>query len=480
MYNSIQHFNEFGVKKIEETVRKFISEQKDIADLVLGLQDNLFELGREILIEVLEDMDQYLKSCELRKNDWEVVRNDETGLLTSFGTLRYNRTYYKPKRGGKRKFLVDEIVGIKPHDRVSADVVINALEEASDSSYRKGGKKAAYLDEISKQAVMKKVHDIEIIEPEIKVEKKKELKILHIEADEDHVAMQKKGEKNKEEKNKRKVIMPRLVYVHEGIDYEKSTKSRKVLKNVRYFGGVYKNTEDLWLEVSEYIDKQYDLEYVETIYISGDGASWIKQGLDWIPKSKYVLDEYHLKKYMKKATTHLNDSGIYQELKDGLDFPDKKMVEEVFRKILNMTYVGTKQEAVEECRRYIMNNWGGIEIKVYKHDEIIGCSAEGHVSHVFSDRLSSRPKGWSENGVAKMSKLRIYKKNGGKIYDLVMAQKRKEEKEKTQQIQDELIQGLKKTTGKYENAWDNSLTAINKGHKNGLYKELRAIIGRCG
>ena len=47
-----------------------------MADLVLGLQESLFELGRNILTEVLEDM--------------------------------------------------DEIVGINPHDRVSADVVINS------------------------------------------------------------------------------------------------------------------------------------------------------------------------------------------------------------------------------------------------------------------------------------------------------------------------------------------------------------------
>lgn len=32
MYNSIQHFNEFGVKTIEKTVRKFIKEGKDLVD----------------------------------------------------------------------------------------------------------------------------------------------------------------------------------------------------------------------------------------------------------------------------------------------------------------------------------------------------------------------------------------------------------------------------------------------------------------
>ncbi len=220
--------------------------------------------------------------------------------------------------------------------------------------------------------------------------------------------------------------MPKLVYVHEGIDPERSSRTRRMLKNIRYFSGMYKESEELWLEVMEYIDKQYNLDFIESIYISGDGASWIRTGLNWIPKSKFVLDNYHLKRYMITATAHLNDKGIYQELKNALDWPDNDMVKEVFKKILKLTDSKTKKKAVRDARRYILNNWHGIEIKAEKRDEIVGCGAEGHVSHVFSNRLSSRPKGWSKTGVAKMSKLIIYKKNGGEIYDLVMAQKLKE------------------------------------------------------
>jgi hypothetical protein len=63
MYNSIQHFNEFGVKRIEKTVKNFIKDGKDLADLVLELKEDLFKLGRDILEEVLEDMDDYLRNC---------------------------------------------------------------------------------------------------------------------------------------------------------------------------------------------------------------------------------------------------------------------------------------------------------------------------------------------------------------------------------------------------------------------------------
>ena len=56
------------------------------------------------------------------------------------------------------------------------------------------------------------------------------------------------------------------------------------------------------------------------------------------------------------------------------------------------------------------------------HDRhVIGCSAEGHVSHVYSELLSSRPMGWSEQGSDNMCRLRCFVRNNGKekIIDLV-------------------------------------------------------------
>jgi len=48
----------------------------------------------------------------------------------------------------------------------------------------------------------------------------------------------------------------------------------------------------------------------------------------------------------------------------------------------------------------------------------MGCSAEGQVSHLLSERLSSRPLGWSSHGVSQMVKLRVYTENKGNIYNL--------------------------------------------------------------
>ena len=68
--------------------------------------------------------------------------------------------------------------------------------------------------------------------------------------------------------------------IHEGRKLK--SKGRYELINKRYFTGSLKNNEDLWLEVANYLDEAYDLDGVDKIYISGDGARWIKEGLHWI------------------------------------------------------------------------------------------------------------------------------------------------------------------------------------------------------
>ncbi len=52
-----------------------------------------------------------------------------------------------------------------------------------------------------------------------------------------------------------------------------------------------------------------------------------------------------------------------------------------------------------------------------------GCSAEDHISHVLSSKLSSRPLGWSKLGIDKVSRLRVYKMNGGDMLKLAIYQK---------------------------------------------------------
>ena len=58
------------------------------------------------------------------------------------------------------------------------------------------------------------------------------------------------------------------------------------------------------------------------IYLNGDGGSWIKAGKRKLSGLTYVIDEFHLSKYIIRATSHLLDSAedvrneIYETIKE--------------------------------------------------------------------------------------------------------------------------------------------------------------------
>jgi hypothetical protein len=198
-------------------------------------------------------------------------------MIATCGEITYKRTYFKSKETNKRSYLVDRIVGIESHMRISNDVVINAIKNAIDTSYRASGKLATNTDDIiSKQAVMKQMHEVEIPKITNTIKEKKKVRVLYIDADEDHVSLQfrnKKGDlKEDSYGRKQNTIMPRLIYVYEGIRSVSPKSKRHELYGKYYFGGVYSDSEELWDEVSEYIDNNYDTDVLEKIYISDN--SW--------------------------------------------------------------------------------------------------------------------------------------------------------------------------------------------------------------
>ncbi len=114
-----------------------------------------------------------------------------------------------------------------------------------------------------------------------------------------------------ENHRKNNCLITNLVYVHEGIENEAPQSKRHKLVNPYYFCGTSYGEEnaEFWDEVYEYINNHYDLDKVKKkVYLSSDGGSWIKSGMKRIAGITYVLDEFHLEKYLIKLTSHMKDS----------------------------------------------------------------------------------------------------------------------------------------------------------------------------
>ncbi|MDD6491264.1 MAG: ISLre2 family transposase [Firmicutes bacterium] len=426
MIKSIQQFQAEGVKNLEKVMMNYSADMTKIAEMVHGVTKGVVDLGLSMIAEEWEAYDEILRTRNNLRPEWYIVRRDETTLLTSLGSVTYHKTLFKNKFTGEHEYLLDRIMGIEKHARMTEDAEAKLLEEAVQTSYHKGGESVSISnEEVSKETVMNKIHTLDFprVEPE---KEKKALKYLYIDADEDHVSLQYINKKGDIKKPRTNTIMPKLIYVYEGINNENG---RNELINKKHFGGVYEGSkaiEQLWKEVAEYIEASYDTEELVKIYINGDGAAWIKSGQRILDKAKFVLDRFHMHKYIIGATSHLLDSveDARSELYGAIYKKKKYKAEEVFEKILAETENENKRKTVEAAKAYILGNWAGIMQWVRDKNEEVQCSAEGHISHVFADRMSSRPLGWSRIGADKMSRLRIYEKNGGDMLELVRYQKK--------------------------------------------------------
>ena len=98
---------------------------------------------------------------------------------------------------------------------------------------------------------------------------------------------------------------------------------------------------------------------------------------------------------------------------------DKQTVLTKLNEALALAQKPARRKRIQDTIRYIINNWDGIEAQV-KHPHV-GCSAEGHVSHILSARLSSRPMAWSLKGAGNMAGIRAIKANGESVHEHYMA-----------------------------------------------------------
>ena len=411
---------ELLVNGLLETEEKFFENPKDIYALEKATKATTDAVAAMFMSNVLSSMNEKIYNCGYREGRYNVQRTDKRTLISSVGDITFDCTYYKRIAGeGGYVCLLEEMLGLGKHERFTEEAEVVMLTEALKTSYAEAAAVLPSKFKITKTTVMNKVHQIADEIPYEAPKEKKEVKYLFIEADEDHVAEQ-HGRYTSKEKNNG--FISRLAYVYEYKREDSKCKGRKELVNTFYFGGLYqgsKGIEKFWKNISDFIEETYETDKMQKIFISGDGAPWIKSGADYVAKSVFCADKFHLMKYINAASGQMLDEKeiAKEELWHLLYKRSKKGFVEYTNAMLGVAY---NTEPVMKLQTYVAGNWQAVMMTL--HNKIVdGCSAEGHVSHVLSDRLSSRPMGWSQTGADRMSKLRCYEKNYGreKIIELV-------------------------------------------------------------
>ena len=428
MVKSIKHFAENSIKIFEKLEENFYENPKDFNSYVTGITEELHKLGLMMIEESLEEMNQVLIDSGVRKRNWIIEKHSSKKLITSLGTVSFKKTLFKNRETQECHYLLDQLLGMESHERFTEDAEVRMLEEAVQTSYRRAGEETSMMDSVSKQTVKNKLHLLKFPDNPEAAEKKKR-SCLYIDADEDHVALQfqeKKGDLSVSENGqKNNGMITKLVYVYEGVEPEAPKSKRYRLINPYYFSGACENNEQFWKKVWDYIKTHYETDALDKIYINGDGAEWIRAGRKYLEKAAFILDEYHLSKSIIRLTSHMKDSidDSKAELYEAIRKNSKQEFKEIVERLKNALPDESGEKRIRDNSEYILNNWTAARTRLIYRNEICGCSAEGHVSHILSSRMSSRPMGWSRLGAGKMSELRAYYKNNRDMIELVRYQK---------------------------------------------------------
>lgn len=414
------------LESIFEAREDFFEQPVKLAEFEGRVADASHRMAAEFIGGVLTELDGYLMDNLKRQERFVIQRKRKKQIISTVGDLYFERTICKDRETGKYICLLDEIMKFPKHERFSPLAEAKAICDSTVYSYQDAANRLAVGGQmVTKSAIKDKEHGVpedilEEMERRQKPAQKKCCEFLYIEADEDHIHRQRKDEADG-------CIMGKLIYVFER--KEEDSKGKRHLIDVHYFGGLYAGSDPnrmLWEGVQRYIEDHYDIDFLKGVYISSDGGGWIKAGKDYVDKSILVADRFHLMKYINRVSNYmLDESEITKERFYKYIYKDKLLAaKKLLTRIKNSA---GHEDVIEATRTYFENNWSEIQ-RAFHDKNVYGCSAEGHVSNVYSDRMSSRPMGWSEVGSDRMCKLRCFVRNYGrqKVIDLVEYRREKE------------------------------------------------------
>ena len=366
------------------------------------------ELSRKILQVLVENMNKSFREDKTSRKEMGLVIKEKDRsrcILTELGEISFSRDYYYNRNTENYETPLDEMLGIQQRARIGETISARLVTKATSESYAKSSQDVTG-GLVSRQTVRNHILKAPELEKQPESSGKKQKRVLDVYADEDHVHLQKPGK----EKGKKNKAVP-IVTVTEGT--VNISKERNATINPMHFVDEKMDSKEIWASVEGYIDKVYDLESLEEIRLHGDGGSWIKNGLENLNNVEHVLDGYHLQKYLRSISNRFPKKSVRYRINEALAENDRDKVEAILRSLVDECQSEKDHEKIRELHTYLFSNW---EAAVNRfREDMTGSCTEGQVSHVLSERFSRNPMGWSEEGLGKLSKLRVFCKNGGEI-----------------------------------------------------------------
>lgn len=416
----LQNYKELIEKIIKDTILKNINDSltnfqgfniNNYINMISTFDKSLCECFKHAFIELLNEIDiNYCKSLE-RTSKYYIKDHYSRTILTIFGEITINRTYYESKLDGSSFCYLDRMLGLQKYDYFDPYLKAEVLDYVSNHNYSETAEhinilignrvcteeKIKYL---SRQTVRNIIKKAKIAEPEII--RKDDVEELYIISDEKWISTQ---------RNNGKKVMQKSIVIFDGFNVNGK---RKSLNNKMTFSG---RNEDFIYEAINYIEKAYDITKIKRFYMLGDGATWInnlKYDFNCFNNIEIIqgLDHFHFKQAIWRI---YNDKDVYNTIVSYIIKDNKEDFNRIINEIIDLK--PDRTEKINEYKQYLLNNWNKIG-NLIKYN--LSCPMESQISHTFASYFTSRPKGYNKDMITTLINLRLKKKNNYNIKQLYL------------------------------------------------------------
>lgn len=428
--NIISHFNDFLTKNFNIFLNKYFydsnywcksSNFNNYLSFMNDLDSFSASFMKDAIIAYYEYIDNVFFNSSYRKNFCESKGlYERKNFITIFGNINFKRRYYFDKNTNEHFYFVDLFLGLPKRKHFDPIVCAEIVDKAAEYSYSKSGKLIAekignkinnefYISRATARNIVMNFNPVFNEEVETK-----RIERLFVMLDEKFVASQfNNGDDH--------MIKAAVIFEDSKLEY----KYKKKINSTNRYKLIGSHTcasinNNLLTDTVNYIYSTYDTDYLKEIYFMGDCANWIKN----FPKSNWFkfnqntnitfsMDNFHFSQALNNLTTNKYPE-VYNALIELVSNNDKKgfiILANQFKDLFP-----ERAEVIQEKINYILNNW--TERQIYLNNTFLKCSMESHISHLFADLFTSRPKAYSKKGLEKLLQLRLLKINGYNIKNI--------------------------------------------------------------
>jgi len=389
-----------------------INNLPTLKELEQSLFQELQSVYQNILVSLLEELDVWLRD----HRDFARFENremQECTIGTMFGSVTVKRRRYVDRETGDRVALLDQYLQFSGSDALSPFLTELAVKWAvKGPSYRDARDRFVDLlgyQAMSHETIRQEVLKIEPKENEKTTENPKDIDALFLEVDGLHVHKQNSTRSTREVK---------IGVVHEGWEKKHPGSKEFELKNKSYWYTL-DTGEEFWESFSRNLYSQYAITEDTHIVINGDGAPWIRKGVDYFESAIYTYDRYHLKKWIKEA---LNKRSKQERRKAYLaaDANDPTALVVAISEAEKAETEEEKKKEIAALRLFIYQNMDAFRdyreiLKTEKGTHTEGMRPMGAAEsnmNLFSRRLKKMGCSWSFEGLGSMLPALIYRFEG--------------------------------------------------------------------